>query len=112
MIAFNLTYYLCLILFSITIGNLLLKSNYINNIVFYLLAIIILNIGLVIFWYYYNNIAICLILSLLLMTLTYIFILEIRLIYHQKIKLCLPYLILTIFEFAFIINRFLCLAHQ
>lgn len=72
----------------------------------------ILNCSLVIFWYYFHNLAVCLILSLILIVVTFTFILELKIEYKQTIKICLPYFVLTIYVFAYIINQFLCLAHQ
>lgn len=97
---------------TLCISRLLLRISYSNNIIFYLLSIIILNCGLVIFWYYFYNLAVCLILSLLLIVDTFSFLLELKLEYKESIKLCLPYFILTIYIFVYIIDKFLYLAHQ
>ena len=110
--AFNIVYFLFLILMTICISKVTLHSNCSNNTIFYLLSIIILNCSLVIFWYYFYNLAVCLIFSLILIVMTFAFLLELKIEYEQSIKLCLPYFILTIYVFAYIINQFLCLAHQ
>lgn len=104
--------FIFLLLLSISLLKLLKSHNFNKNIIFYLLSSAILNISLVLFWYYFQNLAVCLILSLMLMALTFSFLLEVKFQYKHSIKLCLPYFILTIYNFAYIINQFLCLAHQ
>lgn len=100
-----------LLLFSINIFKAILKSNN-NNLVFYILSIITLSTSLIILLFYYNNLLFSLILSFLLMIVTFLFILEIRNTYRYQALSSLPFFIVTIYLFAKVINLFLCLAHQ
>lgn len=100
-----------LLLFSINIFRIILKNNN-NNLIFYILSITTLTIGLTLLLFYYNNLLFSLILSFLLMIITFLFVLEIRNTYKYHVLSSLPFFIITIYLFAKVINLFLCLAHQ
>ena len=106
--------------FSITISLILLtkciinilNNKYDNDIIFYVFSIIILLSSTCLFLLYYNNLTFSLITSLLLMILTFIFVLDIKNKYKQSIIYTIPFFIITIYLFAKTINCFLLLAHQ
>ena len=108
---FTMILTISLILFTRNI-IITLKTKCDNNMFFYILSIIILSSSLYTFWIYYNNLTFSLIVSLLLMIITFMFILELKNNYHQNIKYMIPYFIITIYIFSKIINSFLLLAHQ
>ncbi len=100
-----------LILFTKNIINIL-KYHCDNNIFFYILSVILLLSGYMLFWIYYQNITFSLITSFLLMIITFLFLLELKNNYHQKTIYMLPFFIITIYLFSNTINLFLILAHQ
>lgn len=108
---FYLFLILSLILFSVNIIKQL-SSFCDNNLLFYIISIIILTSSLMIFLNYHYNLTLSLIISMILMIVTYIFILDLRNKYHQQTIFSLPFFIITIYLFAKIINSFLFLAHQ
>ena len=100
-----------LILFTKSIITAL-KENCNNSISFYIISIIVLSSGLCLLWFYYNSITFSLIISLANMITIYLFILELKTNYHTNTKYMIPYFIISIFSFSYIINQFLLLAHQ
>ena len=108
---FNIFLIVSLILFTKNIIDVL-KYQCDNNISFYIISIMLLSSGYALFWLYYQSITYCLIISLLLMIITFLFILELRNNYQQKVILMFPFFIITIYLFSYLINLFLLLAHQ
>ena len=100
-----------LLLFTYNVIQVLLCKHD-NNAIFLILCIIIFNLTLILFWHFFHNLSISLIVSFLLMIFTYIFILEIKIDYQKNMKYSIPYFILCIYNFAKIIDQFLYLAHQ
>lgn len=100
-----------LILFTVNIIQIL-AVKHTNNIIFLILCTIILNTTLILFWKFYNNLTVSLIVSLLLMINVYILVLELRVNYQKNMKYAIPYFILCIYNFAKIIDSFLYLARQ
>ena len=87
--------------FSITISLILLtkciinilNNKYDNDIIFYVFSIIILLSSTCLFLLYYNNLTFSLITSLLLMILTFIFVLDIKTNINKVLFILFPFLL-------------------
>ena len=108
---YSLILLVCLGLLTYNIYEIL-TNNHSDDIVLLTLWIMILNTTLILFWKFFHNLSVSLIVSLLLMIVTYIFILELKINYKKNIKYAIPYFILCVYNFAKIIDTFLNLAHQ